>query len=66
MRSIRVKQVLRVAARIDGRVGVKQLRIGKEIMGIESGEEYAEKVIKFLREGRESMCRKEAEEDDVT
>ena len=57
---------MRVAAGIDGWVRAEHLRIRKEINREESGEEYAEKVIKFLREGRESMCRKEAEEDDVT
>ena len=59
-----MKKVLKVAAGIDEMVRAEHLRIGKETNREESGEEYAEKIIKFLREERGLMHRKEAKEDD--
>ena len=55
MRSIRVKQVLRVAAVIDGRPGksiIPENRKGDQQR--RAGEEYAQKIIKFLKVRREN------------
>ena len=49
LRTIRVKQFLRVATGIEGREGAKHLRISKEINRKESGEDYARSILEFLR-----------------
>ena len=61
LRTVRVKQVLRVGAGIEGREGAEHLRTRMEIKREESGEEYARRIIEFLRKERESRRRKKEE-----
>ena len=65
LRSSRVKHVLGVAAGIGEREGIEHLINKKEINREESGEDYARKILEFLRKDRESQRRKKREEDNV-
>ena len=66
LKTIRVKQVLRVAAEIEGRAGAKHLRTRKEINRNKSGEDYLRRVLEFLRKERESERTKKEEDNEFS